>query len=105
MSKFKEYGTLKRRAGSGGSNNISGRLVTKIKRLSLNKNRRGARKVAAMVGVSDRTVRRTLMKAGARPYHKRKVHAMTAEHKTKRVAFASWALQQYGLRVNGNKMW
>ena len=48
MPKFKEYGTLERRAGSGRSNKISGRLVTKIKRLSLNKNRRGARKVAAI---------------------------------------------------------
>ena len=102
---FDEFGTLERQTGSGGSNKISKAKVKMINWLALNKHRRGVRKVGAMVGTSFKTVHRVLKKAGARPYHKRKVQAMTEDHKARRVAFATWALKEYGLRVNGNTTW
>jgi hypothetical protein len=58
-----------------------------------------------MVGVSYKTVQNVLKKDGAKPYHTRKVQAMSQEHKEKRVQFAKWALQEYGLRINGNTVW
>ena len=105
MEKFMERGIMDRKSGSGGRNKISGRVVTKIKRLAMNKKRRGIRRVAAMVGVSKSTVHSYLRKSGAKPYHRRKVQAMKPEHKEMRVKFAKWALKQYGVVVNGNTTW
>ena len=105
MEKFNERGTMVRKSGSGGRNKVSSQVVTRIKRLAMNKKRRGSRRVAAMVGVSKNTVQRYLKKSGAKPYHRRKVQAMKPEHKEMRVKFARWALKQYGVVVNGNTTW
>ena len=59
MAKFKELGTMDRQEGSGRPRTArSKKNVLKIKRLALNKHRRGSRNVAAMVGVSKDTVNR-----------------------------------------------
>ena len=102
MERFMESGSLERSKGSGGSNKTLRQTINRIKRLAMNKNRRGNRRVAAMSGVTHTTVQTILKKAGARPFHKRKVQAMTQVHKEKRVQFARWALEEYGLVVNGN---
>ena len=105
MAKFRDTGTMDRKIGSGGSNKITRQAVTMIKRLSMNRKRRSNRKVAAMVGTSKDTVRRYLKKSGAKAYHRRKVQAMKSEHRDKRIEFARWALQQYGVVINGNTTW
>ena len=106
MAKFKELGTMDRQEGSGRPRTArSKKNVLKIKRLALNKHRRGSRNVAAMVGVSKDTVNRALKEAGAKYFHRRKVQAMKPEHEVKRVEFARWALDTYGRVVNGNTVW
>lgn len=105
MDKFRSTGSMARKEGSGGNNSISRQAATRIKRLALNRKRRGSRKVAAMVGVSQGTVINYLKKSGAKAYHRRKVQAMSEEHKEKRVQFARWALEEYGQVVNGNTTW
>ena len=105
MDKFRNTGSMARKKGSGGSNSISRQAATRIKRLALNRKRRSTRKVAAMVGVSQSTVKNYLKKCGARAYHRRKVQAMSEEQKVKRVQFARWALEEYGQVVNGNTTW
>ena len=88
-----------------GSNKILKQTAMKIKRLALKKQRRSTRKEGAMMGVSAMTVSNTLKKFGARPYHKRKVQGMSDDHKQRRVNFAKWARNEYGVRVNGNNTW
>ena len=106
MEKFMEDGTMDRKPGSGRPRSARSRQnVVKIKRLSMNKHRRGIRNVGAMIGVSRESVRRTLKEAGAKYYHRRKVQSMKPEHEERRVDIARWALDKYGSTVNGNTFW
>ena len=66
VKQMKETGSLDRQKGSGGQNALSRRDVSRIKRLSLNKKRRSTRKVAAIVGVSFKTVQNVLQREGPR---------------------------------------
>ena len=62
MDKFRNTGSMARKKGSGGSTSISRQAATRIKRLALNRKRRSTKKVAAMVGVSQSTVKNYLKK-------------------------------------------
>ena len=79
---------MDRRLGSGRPRSATNKEnVSKIKRLSLKKQRRGTRGVAAMVGVSKNTVHRTLKEAGAKYFHSRKVQSMKPRQEEKRIIF------------------
>ena len=77
MDKFRSTGSMARKEGSGENNSISRQAATRIKRLALNKKRRSTRKVAAMVGVSQSTIKKYLNKCGAKAYHGMKVQAIS----------------------------
>ena len=61
------------KGGSGSSNKLSKEKLNMIKRLAINKHRRGARKAGAMVGASFRS--------SDEGWSKRKVQAMTEDQK------------------------
>ena len=104
VKKLKETGTLERKKRSGRNGAISKAQAARIRKLSINKKRRSTRKVAAMVGVSKRTVSNVLKRDGAKPYHRRRVQAMKPEHMVRRVQFATWTLAEYGQITNGNSI-
>ena len=58
-----------------------------------------------MVGIYSCTLRKYLKKAGAKPFHRRKVQMVKCEHKEKRIRFAKLALKQYVLVVKRNTIW
>ena len=106
MKKYKETGSMDMLKGRGAKKTkLTRGVINKIKRLSINRKRRGTRSVAAMVGVSKSSVHRTLKESGAKFYHMRKVQVMQPHHEEARVQFAHWALDQYGGLVNGNTVW
>ena len=85
MDKFRETGSMKRRAGSG-RDGIPLSKARKIKRLGLNKLYTGTRPIGARVGCDPRTVAKYLRKSGAkRAYHRRKVQNLSQQHMEKRV--------------------
>ena len=103
--KFQDTGSMKRKEGTGGHNQISLAKKVKIKRLAANKLYAGTRPVAAKVGVSAETVRNELKRSGHKAYHKRKVQAMTPEQEGRRVTCSNWLLDNYGRRVDGRTVW
>ena len=84
MEKFRTRGNLKRKPGSGGGGEISLRKAQQIRQLAINQRFKGSRRVAGQVGVSDRTVRRQLKKAGTKAYHRVRVQNLKPEHKVAR---------------------
>ena len=104
--KWLETGSLKRKEGTGGSNQISLAKKVKIKRLGVKKLNAGNRVVAAKVGVSHTTVRNVLKETGHKSYHRRKVQAMTPEQMAKRVTCSNWLLANIGRTVrDGRSKW
>ena len=82
------------------------KVTLKVKKKLVKKPGSSIRKVAKAVEVCRESVRRILHNnLNVKPYHKYRVQKMKKEHKTKRVEFAQYCLNEYGEDVSAYSVW
>jgi len=108
MNKFRDTGDcVKHKGGNGRPKTATNKKVTlKVKKKLVKKPGSSIREVAKAVGVGRESVRRILhYNLNVKPYHMYRVQKMKKEHKTKRVEFAQYCLNEYGEHVTAYSVW